>query len=37
MGRAFGKTLGRVGRSSFLKLGFVLEMGDKPDFGGAFG
>ena len=37
MGQAFGKTLERVGRSSFLELVFVLEMGDEPDFGGTIG
>ena len=37
MGWVFGKTLGRVGRSSFLELGFVLEMGDEPDLVGHVG
>ena len=37
MGWAFGKTLGRVGRNSFSELGFILEMGDEPDFGGTCG
>ena len=37
MGRAFGKTLERVGRSSFLELVIVLEMVDAQDFGETFG
>ena len=37
MGRAFGKTLERVGRSSFLELVFVLVMVDAQDFDGTFG
>ena len=37
MGWAFGKTLERVGRVSFLELVSVLEMIDSRDFGGTFG
>ena len=37
MGWAFGKTLERVERSSFLELVFVLEMADALDFGGTSG
>ena len=37
MGWAFGKTLERVERVSFLELVSVLEMIDSRDFGGTFG
>ena len=37
MGWAFEKTLERDRRSSFLELGFVLEMGDEPDLVGHVG
>ena len=37
MGWAFGKTLKKDGRNSFLELISVLEMIDTRDFGGTFG
>ena len=37
MGWAFGKTLEKDGRISFLELVSVLETVDTQDFGGTFG
>ena len=37
MGWAFGKSLEKNGRNSFLELVSILEMVDTQDFGGTFG